>query len=77
MQYLISFLFLYIALATAFRSFSPSSVAFSPRLQLFAQEGRVTMYKKESCPFCKKARDLLEGKYQLRIDYVDVEEPDE
>jgi glutaredoxin 3 len=37
------------------------------------QLGRVTIYKKESCPYCKKARELLEGKYGLAISYVDVE----
>ena len=46
------------------------------RCALFAQLGRVTMYKKETCPYCKKARELLEGKYGLAVTYVDVEEPD-
>ena len=36
--------------------------------------GIVTMYKKESCPYCKKARSLLEEKYNLKIKYVDIEE---
>ena len=31
------------------------------------------MYKKESCPYCKKARSLLEEKYKLKINYVDIE----
>ena len=47
---------------------------FGRRMQLFAQLGRVTMYKKETCPYCKKARELLEGKYGLKVTYVDVEE---
>ena len=41
-----------------------------------SQQGRVTMYFKESCPFCKKSRELLEGKYHLKIDLVDVESKD-
>ena len=36
------------------------------------QKGRVTMYKKEGCPFCLKAQTLLEGKYGLTITYVDI-----
>ncbi len=44
-----------------------------PTIQL----GRVTMYKKETCPYCMKARALLEDKYQLFVNYVDVEEPDQ
>lgn len=43
------------------------------RMQIFAQLGRVTMYKKESCPYCKKARELLEGKYGLTVTFVDIE----
>jgi glutaredoxin 3 len=38
------------------------------------QKGIVTMYKKETCPYCKKARALLEGKFNLSIKYVDIEE---
>eukprot|EP01039_Chlorochromonas_danica_P006978 gene6977-7720_t len=40
------------------------------------QLGRVTMYKKDSCPYCRKAKELLEGKYRLVVNYVDIEEPD-
>ena len=36
------------------------------------QKGRVTMYKKEGCPFCLKAQGLLEGKYGLAVTYVDI-----
>ena len=36
------------------------------------QKGRVTMYKKEGCPFCLKAQGLLEGKYGLTVNYVDI-----
>lgn len=42
-------------------------------LALAAQLGRVTMYKKSTCPHCKKACELLEGKYGLELTYVDVE----
>ena len=37
------------------------------------QLGRVTMYKKVGCPYCIKATELLEGKYKLKIDFVDIE----
>jgi hypothetical protein len=42
-------------------------------MSLFAQVGRVTMYTKESCPHCKKAKALLEGKYELEVTLVDIE----
>ena len=44
---------------------------------LFDQLGRVTMYKKETCPYCKKAKELLEGHYNLIINYVDIENSDQ
>ena len=37
------------------------------------QLGRVTMYIKQGCPFCERAKDLLESEYKLEIAYVDVE----
>ena len=37
------------------------------------QEGIVTMYKKEGCPYCKKAIELLSGTYKLDIKFVDIE----
>jgi glutaredoxin len=40
------------------------------------QQGRVTMYKKEGCPFCDKAIELLENKYDLTITIVDIEAPE-
>lgn len=43
---------------------------------LFNQLGRVTMYKKQGCPHCTQAINLLQNQYELRIDFVDVEEPD-
>jgi thiol-disulfide isomerase/thioredoxin len=54
-----------------------SSLKFTKKLSLFAQLGRVTMYKKDTCPYCKKAKELLEEKYGLKVTYVDVEEPNE
>lgn len=39
------------------------------------QLGRVTMYKKEGCPYCMKAKELLEGKYGLNIVFIDIESP--
>jgi glutaredoxin 3 len=37
------------------------------------QLGRVTMYHKKTCPFCLKSTELLEGKYNVIVNYVDVE----
>lgn len=48
----------------------------SPEVSMVPQLGRVTMYSKVSCPFCKKAKELLEEKYKLIVQYVDVEETD-
>ena len=31
------------------------------------------MYKKDSCPYCKKAKATLEEKYKLKVTYVDIE----
>ena len=42
-------------------------------MSLSMQLGRVTMYKKNGCPYCARAIELLEGKYQLKINYVDIE----
>lgn len=39
------------------------------------QAGRVTMYKKEGCPYCAAAKQLLEEKHNLQITYVDIESP--
>ena len=47
-----------------------------PEAPTVPQLGRVTMYSKVSCPFCIKAKELLEGKYKLNVQYVDVEETD-
>lgn len=44
-----------------------------PVRSLSMQLGRVTMYKKNGCPYCARAIELLEGKYQLKVDYVDIE----
>lgn len=40
------------------------------------QKGMVTMYKKNGCPYCKQAIELLEGKYALKLTYVDIEGDD-
>lgn len=77
---------LLVALGSGYRGLPPLHrvISTAPRLSMSSdnhtpveQLGIVTMYKKESCPYCKKARDLLETKYSLRINYVDVEEPDQ
>jgi len=47
-----------------------------PEAPTVPQLGRVTMYSKASCPFCKKAKELLENQYQLFVHYIDVEEID-
>lgn len=41
--------------------------------QLFEQLGLVTMYHKESCPYCKNAKEILTAKYGLNVTFVDVE----
>ena len=66
-------------LSTPARTFSTHSALFmnADSISNDQQLGIVTMYKKDSCPYCKKAKELLEGKYQLKISYVDVEEPDQ
>lgn len=45
-------------------------------IALNEQLGIVTMYMKETCPFCKEAKALLVDKYGLKLSLVDVEEPD-
>lgn len=45
-------------------------------MQLMEQKGIVTMYKKEGCPYCKAAKELLEKTYELEIKYVDIESAD-
>jgi glutaredoxin len=46
-------------------------------LNMMAEQlGRVTMYKKDGCPFCEKAKTMLENEHGLKIDFVDIEEPD-
>jgi glutaredoxin 3 len=36
------------------------------------QKGLVTVYHKESCPYCKEVVALLQGHYELRVTMVDV-----
>jgi hypothetical protein len=43
---------------------------------LFEQLGRVTMYKREGCPHCVKATELLVDKHKLDVTYVDIEGDD-
>lgn len=54
-------------------STSTNSGASSTIPSSTTQLGRVTMYKKEGCPYCKKAKELLEANYSLTVTYVDVE----
>ena len=70
-------LLLWLVCCAAFQSHMPSVTRTMQRMQLFAQLGRVTIYKKEGCPYCIKAKELLEGKYELKINFVDIQEPDE
>lgn len=41
------------------------------------QKGIVTVYYKETCPYCKKALALLEGDYKLNVSRVNVLEGDD
>ena len=41
--------------------------------KLFEQLGLVTMYYKETCPYCKNAKEILVTKYGLSVNFVDVE----
>eukprot|EP01040_Poterioochromonas_malhamensis_P009605 gene9605-10429_t len=75
------FYLLFLCLINGVLSFQPLSNSLlrfrsQQRMNLFAQIGIVTMYKKEGCPHCAKAKDLLENKYQLKVTYVDVQNPD-
>lgn len=47
-----------------------------PEASTTPQLGRVTMYSKVTCPFCIKSKELLEEKYKLIVQYVDIEEAD-
>ena len=40
---------------------------------LYDQMGRVTMYTKEGCPHCEKAKELLTDKHGLALTLVDIE----
>lgn len=68
------------SIINSFRSRESMPIAMmsdsSPEASMVPQLGRVTMYSKVSCPFCKKAKELLEEKYKLIVQYVDVEETD-
>lgn len=45
-------------------------------MSLHEQKGIVTIYKKNGCPHCIKAIELLEKKYELNITFVDIESPE-
>ena len=52
---------------------SMTSTSAAVNTETSTQLGIVTMYKKDSCPYCKAAKELLEGTYGLKITYVDIE----
>ena len=70
---------LYLAMTYGLSTYSEISFLHNrgSTLTMSMQQGRVTMYRKLSCPFCQKASSLLEGIYALKVSYVDVEEPDQ
>ena len=52
---------------------SNRSILMNSKFQLFDQLGLVTMYFKETCPYCKNAKEILVTKYGLNVIFVDVE----
>ena len=52
---------------------SNRSILINSKFQLFDQLGLVTMYFKETCPYCKNAKEILVTKYGLNVTFVDVE----
>lgn len=69
--------FVLLLVGESFRVTNSRLAQRSMSLQMSAdQQGRVTMYKREGCPYCVKARELLEGKYDLSITFVDIEAPE-
>ena len=71
---LVALLLMSPLLALAFGSSFPKAIRMrNLKMQSGDQLGIVTMYKKEGCPYCAKAKDLLEGKYGLNIKFVDIE----
>jgi thioredoxin-related protein len=71
----IAILFLIFTAIQALRGIShfKTSVFRQSLMELMDQKGIVTMYKKEGCPYCKSAKELLENTYELEIKYVDIE----
>ncbi|KAJ1432611.1 thioredoxin-like protein [Ochromonadaceae sp. CCMP2298] len=70
---------LLVLLQVASALYAPMRTVRASRLSLnmmAEQLGRVTMYKKEGCPYCEKAKTMLENEHGLKIDFVDIEEPD-
>lgn len=60
--------------ASATSKTSSTSTGFALRASAGGEQlGVVTMYKKEGCPYCKKAVELLVGTYQLELKFVDIE----
>lgn len=43
------------------------------KFRLNEQLGLVTMYFKESCPYCKNSKEILVSKYGLNVTFVDIE----
>ena len=71
--YLISYvLVLIISMTTAFVPINNMKYSSNKLSLSMEQKGIVTMYTKDTCPFCKEAKKLLSEKYELEITEVDV-----
>lgn len=71
--YLISYvLVLIISMTTAFVPINNMKYLSNKLSLSMEQKGIVTMYTKDTCPFCKEAKKLLSEKYELEITEVDV-----
>lgn len=69
---IIAVLALLIMSVGAFQGMVGPKRLFGGRSLSMEQKGRVTVYTKETCPHCEKAKDLLTNKYGLDIVEVDV-----
>lgn len=82
MMFKIQYVLIFLAYLNLISSFYLSLRGFSNRnnnlisMNSDNQLGRVTMYRKLTCPFCIKATSILEGKHGLLVSYVNVEESD-
>ena len=65
-------LFLIVSMAIAFIPVNNMRYSFNKLSLSMEQKGIVTMYTKNTCPFCKEAKKLLTEKYELEITEVDV-----